>query len=109
MAFELPQLPYAYDALEPHIDARTMEIHHPKHHNAYITNVNAAIAGTDLEGKSIEDILKNLDMENKAVRNNGGGHFNAAGGQSKESLDEVKAMFISAMKENKEQLSNYQF
>jgi len=76
MAFELPQLPYAYDALEPHIDARTMEIHHSKHHNAYITNVNAAIAGTDLEGKSIEDILKNLDMENKAVRNNGGGHFN---------------------------------
>jgi superoxide dismutase, Fe-Mn family len=76
MAFELPQLPYAYDALEPHIDARTMEIHHSKHHNAYITNVNAAIAGTDLEGKSIEDILANLDMENKAVRNNGGGHFN---------------------------------
>ncbi|HAH56344.1 MAG TPA: superoxide dismutase, partial [Flavobacterium sp.] len=76
MAFELPQLPYAYDALEPHIDARTMEIHHTKHHNAYITNVNAAIAGTDLEGKSIEDILKNLDMKNMAVRNNGGGHFN---------------------------------
>ena len=76
MAFELPQLPYAYDALEPYIDARTMEIHHTKHHNAYITNVNAAIAGTDLEGKSIEDILKNLDMKNMAVRNNGGGHFN---------------------------------
>ena len=76
MAFELPQIPYAYDALEPHIDARTMEIHHTKHHNAYITNVNAAIAGTDLEGKSIEDILKNLDMKNMPVRNNGGGHFN---------------------------------
>ena len=76
MAFELPQLPYAYDALEPHIDARTMEIHHTKHHNAYITNVNAAIAGTELEGKSIEDILKNLDMKNMPVRNNGGGHFN---------------------------------
>jgi Fe-Mn family superoxide dismutase len=76
MAFELPQLPYAYDALEPHIDARTMEIHHTKHHNAYITNVNAAIAGTDLEGKSIEAILANLDMKNMAVRNNGGGHFN---------------------------------
>ena len=76
MAFELPQLPYAYDALEPHIDARTMEIHHTKHHNAYITNVNAAIAGSDLEGKSIEDILTNLDMKNMAVRNNGGGHFN---------------------------------
>jgi superoxide dismutase, Fe-Mn family len=76
MAFELPQLPYAYDALEPHIDARTMEIHHSKHHNAYITNVNAAIAGTELEGKSIEDILATLDMKNMAVRNNGGGHFN---------------------------------
>ena len=62
MAFELPQLSYAYDALEPHIDARTMEIHHSKHHNAYTTNLNAAIAGTDLEGKSIEEILKNLDM-----------------------------------------------
>ena len=76
MAFELPQLPYAYDALEPHIDARTMEIHHSKHHNAYTTNLNAAIAGTDLEGKSIEDILKNLDMTKAAVRNNGGGFFN---------------------------------
>jgi Fe-Mn family superoxide dismutase len=76
MAFELPQLPYAYDALEPHIDARTMEIHHTKHHNAYITNVNAAIAGTELDGKSIEDILTNLDMKNMPVRNNGGGHFN---------------------------------
>jgi Fe-Mn family superoxide dismutase len=76
MAFELPQLPYAYHALEPHIDARTMEIHHSKHHNAYVTNLNAAIAGTDLEGKSIEDLMKNLDMNNMAVRNNGGGHYN---------------------------------
>jgi Fe-Mn family superoxide dismutase len=76
MAFELPQLPYAYDALEPHIDARTMEIHHSKHHNAYTTNLNAAIAGTELEGKSIEDILKNLDMTKATVRNNGGGFFN---------------------------------
>jgi superoxide dismutase, Fe-Mn family len=76
MAFELPQLPYAHDALEPHIDARTMEIHHSKHHNAYTTNLNAAIAGTDLEGKSIEDILSNLDMNNMAVRNNGGGFYN---------------------------------
>lgn len=76
MAFELPKLPYAYDALEPHIDARTMEIHHTKHHNAYTTNLNAAIAGTELEGKSIEEILKNLDMSNGAVRNNGGGYFN---------------------------------
>jgi Fe-Mn family superoxide dismutase len=76
MAFELPQLPYAYDALEPHIDARTMEIHHSKHHNAYTTNLNAAIAGTSLEGKTIEEILSNLDLTNGAVRNNGGGFFN---------------------------------
>ena len=76
MAFELPQLPYAYDALEPHIDARTMEIHHSKHHNAYTTNLNAAIAGTDLEGLTIENILINLDMKNAAVRNNGGGYYN---------------------------------
>jgi Fe-Mn family superoxide dismutase len=76
MAFELPQLPYAYDALEPHIDARTMEIHHSKHHNAYTTNLNAAIAGTDLEGKTIENILLNLDLKNTAVRNNGGGFYN---------------------------------
>jgi Fe-Mn family superoxide dismutase len=76
MAFELPQLPYAYDALEPHIDARTMEIHHSKHHNAYTTNLNAAVAGTDMEGKTIENILINLDMKNTAVRNNGGGFYN---------------------------------
>ncbi|MCB0410804.1 MAG: superoxide dismutase [Flavobacteriales bacterium] len=76
MAFELPKLPYAYDALEPHIDARTMEIHHGKHHAGYTNNLNAAILGTDLEGKSIEDILTNLDMNNMAVRNNGGGYYN---------------------------------
>ena len=76
MAFELPKLPYAYDALEPHIDARTMEIHHTKHHNGYTTKLNGAIEGTDLEGKSIEDILVNLDMSNSAVRNNGGGFYN---------------------------------
>ena len=76
MSFELPQLPFAYDALEPHIDARTMEIHHGKHHNGYTTKLNAAIEGTDLEGKSIEDILTNLDMSNGAVRNNGGGFYN---------------------------------
>jgi len=76
MAFELPKLNYAYDALEPHIDARTMEIHHSKHHNGYTNNLNAAIAGTDLENKSIEAILGNLDMSNKAVRNNGGGFYN---------------------------------
>lgn len=76
MAFELPKLPYAYDALEPHIDAQTMEIHHSRHHNAYTTNLNAAIAGTELEGKSIEEILKNLDLSKAAVRNNGGGFYN---------------------------------
>lgn len=75
MAFELPSLPYAYDALEPHIDARTMEIHHTKHHNAYITNLNAAIAGTELEGKTIEEILK-VCKDIPAVRNNGGGYWN---------------------------------
>ncbi|HLV52336.1 MAG TPA: superoxide dismutase [Flavobacterium sp.] len=76
MAFELPKLPYTYDALEPHIDARTMEIHYSKHHQAYTTNLNAAIEGTDLAGKSIEDILTSLDLNNKAVRNNGGGFYN---------------------------------
>jgi len=76
MSFELPQLPYAYNALEPHIDARTMEIHHTKHHAAYTNNLNAAIAGTDMEGKTIENILINLDKSNAAVRNNGGGFYN---------------------------------
>ena len=76
MAFKLPELGYAHDALEPHIDAKTMEIHHGKHHNGYTTKLNNAIEGTDLEGKSIEDILTNLDMSNGAVRNNGGGFYN---------------------------------
>lgn len=75
MAFELPKLPYAYDALEPHIDARTMEIHHGKHHAGYTNNLNNAIAGTDMEGKSIEDLLAN-HSDNAAVRNNGGGFYN---------------------------------
>ena len=76
MAFELPELGYAYDALEPNIDARTMEIHHSKHHNGYTTKLNGAIAGSDLEGNSIEEILGNLDMSNGFVRNNGGGFYN---------------------------------
>ncbi|MFP2995429.1 superoxide dismutase [Spongiivirga sp. MCCC 1A20706] len=76
MAFQLPELEYAYDALEPHIDARTMEIHHSKHHNGYTTKLNAAIEGTDLDGLTIENILINLDMGNGAVRNNGGGFYN---------------------------------
>lgn len=75
MSFELPKLAYAYDALEPHIDARTMEIHHSKHHQAYTTNLNNAIAGTELDGKSIEEILKAC-KDKPAVRNNGGGFWN---------------------------------
>jgi Fe-Mn family superoxide dismutase len=76
MTFKLPELGYAYDALEPNIDAKTMEIHHTKHHQGYTNNLNNAILGTDLEGKSIEEILSNLDLENAAVRNNGGGFYN---------------------------------
>ncbi|MCP2043278.1 superoxide dismutase [Pontibacter sp. HSC-36F09] len=76
MAFELPKLPYAYDALEPHIDARTMEIHHTKHHQAYTDNLNKAIAGTEMENMSIEEIMQNVKEDNKAVRNNGGGYYN---------------------------------
>ncbi|MDQ7918034.1 superoxide dismutase [Mesonia sp. MT50] len=76
MAFEQPKLNYAYDALEPNIDAKTMEIHYTKHHAGYTKKLNAAVSGTDLEGKNIENILTNLDMENKAVRNNGGGFYN---------------------------------
>jgi Fe-Mn family superoxide dismutase len=76
MAFELPNLPYAHDALEPHIDTQTMQIHHGKHHNGYTNKLNAAIEGTDLAGKSIDDILHSLDLNNTAVRNNGGGYYN---------------------------------
>ena len=76
MAFILPSLPYSNDALEPHIDSKTMEIHHGKHHNGYTSKLNAATTGTELENKSIEDILKNMDMTNSALRNNGGGYFN---------------------------------
>ena len=76
MAFELPKRKYDNDALEPHIDAKTMDIHYNKHHQGYTNKLNAAIEGTDLEGKTIENILGNLDMDNKAVRNNGGGFYN---------------------------------
>ncbi len=76
MAFQLPKLPYAFDALEPHIDARTMEIHHDKHHAGYTNKLNAAIEGTDLEGKSIEAILANVSAQSGGVRNNGGGYYN---------------------------------
>jgi len=76
MSFQLPDLSYDHNALEPYIDSKTMQIHHGKHHAGYTSKLNAAIAGTDLEGKSIEDILKNLDMNNSGVRNNGGGYYN---------------------------------
>ncbi|MCB9033057.1 MAG: superoxide dismutase [Chitinophagales bacterium] len=76
MAFELPQLPYAYDALEPNIDARTMEIHYSKHHNGYVTNLNNAVAGTEWEGKSLAELMQNVSKAGAAIRNNGGGHFN---------------------------------
>src|SRR5436190_21108784 len=106
MAFQLPNLPYAFNALEPHIDARTMEIHHGKHHQAYVTNLNAAIAGTDAESMSIEDICKNISKYPAPVRNNGGGHYNHsmfwtimapnAGGEPSGALaDAIKAAFGS--------------
>lgn len=116
MAFELPKLPYGYDALQPHIDARTMEIHHGKHHQAYVTNLNNAIAGSDAEKMSIEEICSNISKFPAAVRNNGGGHYNhslfwtimSAGGSAPEgkladaiqsafgSLDEFKKQFAAA-------------
>ena len=97
MAFELPKMEYAYDALEPTIDAKTMEIHYTKHHQAYVDNLNKAIAGTDLEGKTIEEICK-TGTDKPAVRNNGGGHYNhtlwweiLTPGGSKEPVGNVKA------------------
>jgi len=106
MAFELPALPYATDALEPHIDKATMEIHHGKHHNAYVTNLNNAIAGTEAESKGLEEILANISKYAPAVRNNGGGHYNHdlfwkvigpnAGGQpTGELADAINAAFGS--------------
>ena len=76
MSFQLPNLSYNFDALEPHFDSKTMQIHHGKHHAGYTNKLNSAIEGTDYEGKSIEEILKTMDMSNSAVRNNGGGYFN---------------------------------
>jgi superoxide dismutase, Fe-Mn family len=106
MAFTLPQLPYAFNALEPHIDAKTMEIHHGKHHQAYVTNLNNAIAGTDAEQMSIEDICKNISKYPTPVRNNGGGHYNhslfwtimtpgGGGNPSGELADAINAAFGS--------------
>ena len=117
MAFELPSLKYSYDALEPHIDSKTMEIHHGKHHAGYTNNLNNAIKDSDLEGKSIEEILSELNLDNSAVRNNGGGFYNhclfwdilspSGGGEpagalsdaisnSFGSFDEFKALFSKA-------------
>src|SRR2546421_5038233 len=109
MAYELPPLPYPKDALEPHIDAQTMEIHHDKHHAAYVTNVNKAIAGkADLENKSVEDLIKNLTAVPEdirgVVRNNGGGHANhsffwkilgpnAGGAPTGKLADDIKSTF----------------
>jgi len=76
MAFTLPALGYAFDALEPHIDAQTMQIHHDKHHQAYVDNLNKALAGSDGEGKTLEDLMDNISAYPAAVRNNGGGHYN---------------------------------
>ena len=76
MSFQLPNLQYTFDALEPHIDSKTMQIHHSKHHAGYTSKLNAAIEGTELANKSIEEILTTLDMSNSAVRNNGGGYYN---------------------------------
>ncbi|MGM9951679.1 MAG: superoxide dismutase [Lysinibacillus sp.] len=106
MAYKLPELTYAYDALEPHIDARTMEIHHTKHHNTYVTNLNAAVEGTEFADKDINELIANLDAlpadKQTAVRNNGGGHANhtlfwewIAPGGSKEPVGEVKAAIES--------------
>ncbi|QQR97224.1 MAG: superoxide dismutase [Sphingobacteriales bacterium] len=76
MAFELPQLPYATNALEPHIDTKTMEIHHGKHHAAYVNNLNTAVQGTENDGKTLDELMRNISKLSPAIRNNGGGHFN---------------------------------
>ncbi|NWG28878.1 MAG: superoxide dismutase [Ignavibacteriaceae bacterium] len=114
--FELPALPYAYDALEPYIDKMTMEIHHTKHHNAYVTNLNKAVEGTEMEGKSLEELMANISKYPVAVRNNGGGHWNHSlfwtlmkkngGGEPTGTLaDSIKSAFGS-FTEFKAQFSN---
>ncbi|WP_321288497.1 superoxide dismutase [uncultured Sunxiuqinia sp.] len=100
MSFELPKLSYAYDALEPYIDAQTMEVHHSKHHAAYTSKLNGAVEGSELEGKSIEELLANVSNLSTAVRNNGGGFYNhnlyweimAPGGASQPEGDLLKAI-----------------
>ncbi|UII29199.1 superoxide dismutase [Fulvivirga maritima] len=115
MAFELPDLPYAHDALEPHIDARTMEIHHGKHHAGYTTKLNGAIEGTDLASKSIESLLAE-DIDNKAIRNNGGGFYNHSlfwkvmspngGGEPTGALAEAINAAYGSFEKFKEEFSN---
>ena len=114
--FELPALPYAHDALEPYIDKLTMEIHHSKHHNGYVTKLNGALEGTDLAGKSLEDLLKNVSKHPTAVRNNGGGHFNhslfwtvmkkGGGGQPEGDLANAVKDAFGSFDKFKEQFSN---
>lgn len=115
MAFELPNLPYAHDALEPHIDAKTMEIHHGKHHAGYVAKLNGAVDGTDLAGKSLEDLVKN-HSDNGAVRNNGGGHWNHSlfwevmspngGGEPSGALAEAINSAFGSFEKFKEEFSN---
>lgn len=115
MAFELPKLDYAYNALEPHIDARTMEIHHTKHHAAYTTNLNNAIAGSELEGSTIEDILSKVSGLSPAIRNNGGGFYNhnlfwkvmspSGGGQPTGDLADAMAKYFGSFDNFKDEFS----
>ena len=114
--FELPALPYAHDALEPYIDKMTMEIHHSKHHNGYVTKLNGAVEGTDLAGKSLEELLKNVSKHPVAVRNNGGGHYNhslfwtvmkkGGGGQAEGDLSKAINDAFGSFDKFKEQFSN---
>ncbi len=114
--FNLPELPYSYDALEPYIDARTMEIHHTKHHGGYTSKLNAAIEGTELENLSIEEILKNASKHPAAVRNNGGGFYNHSlfwtilgsnkGGEPKGNLAESINKYFGSFEEFKAKFSN---
>lgn len=115
MAHSLPALPYAFDALEPHIDAQTMQIHHDKHHQAYVDNLNKAIAGTDAETKSLEEILANISAYPAAVRNNGGGHYNhtlfwsilsADGGQPETALADAINETFGSLEGLKEKMNN---
>ena len=115
MAFELPNLPYAHDALEPHIDTLTMQIHHGKHHNAYVTNLNAAVAGTENEGKSLEELMANISKLSPAIRNNGGGHYNHSlfwtvmspngGGEPTGAIDEAITSTFGSYDKFKEEFS----